>query len=341
MNNSRHQYGLSLVELMIAITLSLLLIAGVLQIFLSSKQTYSTNNALSRVQESGRFAMEFLTQDIRNVGYKGQCLGQPTSHLTNEAGGLITLADPIEGWNDIGTDDSKPPHVSGTPISDTDMLMVKLAAGSTDYWVTSSTATALTTSTTDASGATRITPQITEDAVVLASDAVGCDIFQNSATSNGVTVAKVTTSNNKAGSWSRPYSGNTELLPLVNATYYIRANNGRPPSLVRERLSRGPTAASTVPTWVVEELVDGIQNMQISYGIADTNKQVTSYVDANDVSNWNNVASVRVHVLAVSTETNVTPENQVIAFNGANITIADRRLAQVFTTTIGIRNRLP
>ena len=53
------QSGLSLVELMIAITLSLLLIAGVLQIFLSSKQTYSTNNALSRVQESGRFAWIF------------------------------------------------------------------------------------------------------------------------------------------------------------------------------------------------------------------------------------------------------------------------------------------
>jgi type IV pilus assembly protein PilW len=37
----------------------------------------------------------------------------------------------------------------------------------------------------------------------------------------------------------------------------------------------------------------------------------------------------------------VTPENQVIDFNGAAVTIENRRLAQVFSTTIGIRNRLP
>lgn len=48
----KRQAGLSLVELMIAITLSLLLIAGVLQIFLSSKQTYATNNALREFRKA-------------------------------------------------------------------------------------------------------------------------------------------------------------------------------------------------------------------------------------------------------------------------------------------------
>lgn len=339
MTFAKRQSGLSLIELMIAITLSLLLIAGVLQIFLSSKQTYSTNTALARVQESGRFAMEFLTQDIRNIGYKGQCLGEPLNHLTNDSAGLWTVSNPIEGWNDIGTDDSKPNHVSGTPLAGTDMLMAKLAAGRADYWATGNTAAnvQITTGTTDSSGQTRSTVATTRGSILLVSDAVTCDLFQNSAANNAVSVAKATTSNNKAGSWSRAYNGDVEILPLQNATYYIRANNGRPSSLIRERLG----VASAAPAWITEELVEGVQDMQISYGIADANRQVTSYVDADAVTNWGNVVSVRVNLLTVSADTNVVPENQVIAFNGANVTIDNRRLAQVFTTTIGIRNRLP
>jgi type IV pilus assembly protein PilW len=322
MNNSRHQYGLSLVELMIAITLSLLLIAGVLQIFLSSKQTYSNNNALSRVQESGRFAMEFLTQDIRNIGYKGQCLGTPLNHGITNA--LWRLDAPIQGWNNIT---NKPTHVVGTPIAGTDMLLVKLAAGGPG----------LATNRENTAGADTInlgaSSSISKGAVTLISDAISCDLFINNALSNANSVAK-----NGAPAWTHDYTVETEVLPLQNATYYIRANVGRPPSLIRERL----TVASEAPAWSpAEELVDGIEDMQILYGVAGPDKQVNDYVTANSVKDWNEVVSVRLHILAVSTETNVTPENQVIAFNGANITIADRRLAQVFTTTIGIRNRLP
>ena len=51
--------------------------------------------------------------------------------------------------------------------------------------------------------------------------------------------------------------------------------------------------------------------------------------------------SVRTQLLLVSAETNVVPENQVINFNGSAVTIANRRIAQVFSSTIGIRNRLP
>jgi type IV pilus assembly protein PilW len=339
MTFAKRQSGLSLIELMIAITLSLLLIAGVLQIFLSSKQTYSTNTALARVQESGRFAMEFLTQDIRNIGYKGQCLGDPVNHLSNDSAGLLTVSDPVEGWNDIGTDDSKPNHVNGTPVPGTDMLMVKLAAGTADFWAAGNAATdnRITTATPDSTGQARPIVATTRGSIILVSNAVSCDLFQNSAADNATSVAKDTGSNNKTGTWSLAYNGDVEILPLQNATYFIRANNGRPSSLVRERLG----VTSNAPAWIPEELVEGIQDMQLSYGIAGANQQVTDYVDADAVTNWGNVVSVRVNLLAVSADTNVVPENQVIAFNGADVTIANRRLAQVFTTTIGIRNRLP
>lgn len=64
------QYGLTLVELMIAMVVSLLLLAGVIQIFLSSKQSYQLQDGLSRLQENGRFAMDVVTLNLRHAGYK-------------------------------------------------------------------------------------------------------------------------------------------------------------------------------------------------------------------------------------------------------------------------------
>ena len=64
------QRGISLVEIMVALLLSLFLMGGVIQIYLSSKQTYRTQEGNSRLQENGRFAMEILSRQIRMAGYK-------------------------------------------------------------------------------------------------------------------------------------------------------------------------------------------------------------------------------------------------------------------------------
>jgi len=45
--------------------------AGVIQIFLSAKQAYRLQENLSRLQENGRFAMDFITKDVRMAGYAG------------------------------------------------------------------------------------------------------------------------------------------------------------------------------------------------------------------------------------------------------------------------------
>ncbi|MEL7937323.1 PilW family protein [Pseudomonas delhiensis] len=90
----RHkQGGLTLVELMIAMTLSLLLILGVIQVFLSARQTYSTNDAASRMQESGRFALTFISNSVRLGGYL-------------EPGSLLPKPMPIQGPNCPGPDDT-------------------------------------------------------------------------------------------------------------------------------------------------------------------------------------------------------------------------------------------
>ena len=68
-NSMLYQKGLSLVELLIAMALGLLLTVGALQMMLSSQTIYRTTDTLSRVQENGRFALNFLAKGIRMAGH--------------------------------------------------------------------------------------------------------------------------------------------------------------------------------------------------------------------------------------------------------------------------------
>ena len=63
------QRGLSLVEIMVSLLIGVFLMGGVLQIFDSSKRGFRYQEGMSQVQEQGRFAMEFLTANLRVAGY--------------------------------------------------------------------------------------------------------------------------------------------------------------------------------------------------------------------------------------------------------------------------------
>ena len=58
-------------ELMIALLIGLIITYGVVQIFAATRATYQLDEGLARAQENGRFALEFLTQDIRHAGHMG------------------------------------------------------------------------------------------------------------------------------------------------------------------------------------------------------------------------------------------------------------------------------
>jgi type IV pilus assembly protein PilW len=55
---------------MIAITLGLILVAIIAQIYVGSKQTYRAQDDLSRLQEDGRYAMEMISRSLRLAGYR-------------------------------------------------------------------------------------------------------------------------------------------------------------------------------------------------------------------------------------------------------------------------------
>jgi len=77
MKNKSYQTGMTLIEIMIALLIGAFLLGGVLQIFINSKQTNRMQESLSRLQENGRFALDFLAKDIRIAGYWG-CHSAPS-----------------------------------------------------------------------------------------------------------------------------------------------------------------------------------------------------------------------------------------------------------------------
>ncbi len=68
MSNS-NQRGLTLIELMVALLISLLILAGLFTVYRSNQHGYRLNDGLVRIQESGRFAIDYLSRDIRQTAY--------------------------------------------------------------------------------------------------------------------------------------------------------------------------------------------------------------------------------------------------------------------------------
>ncbi|WP_210641020.1 MULTISPECIES: prepilin-type N-terminal cleavage/methylation domain-containing protein [unclassified Pseudomonas] len=69
--------GFGLIELMIALVLSLIVVLGVVQIFIAAKNTYISQGAAAVMQEDARFALSKMVQELRMVGMFG-CLGTIT-----------------------------------------------------------------------------------------------------------------------------------------------------------------------------------------------------------------------------------------------------------------------
>ena len=64
------QKGLSLIELMIAMTLSFIVAAAMISLFINSRQSYRVNENMSRLQENARFAVAFISRDLRMADYR-------------------------------------------------------------------------------------------------------------------------------------------------------------------------------------------------------------------------------------------------------------------------------
>lgn len=362
-NHARHRYqrGLSIIELMVALALSLLLIAGVIQIFVASKMTYNIQEGLARVQENGRFALELIKPDIRMAGLRTVCAGefpplQVHLNLGNaDIANIFNISNGTFGWEFQNTGDGQTYTVStlnpsgvafsswiggltaalqNKVIPGTDVLLVKRIQpipGLTAQGNTPANATALNLNRAH---------QTAQDSIILVSDCTYADLFQNRSASNanafsrGVGAGKPP--GNISGNWSTQYDDRMQVYQVMISAYYIGRGASGEPSLFRldfGTAGAAPTAADH------QELVEGIENMQILYGVGNASG-ITNYVTADNVVDWNAVMSVRVALLARSSEQVQTSiDNRSFALNTTTVKpIPDRRYRQVFSTTIALRN---
>ena len=136
------QTGLSIVELMVALVLSLVVMLVTTSIYVSNKQTYRFIDSNSLLQENGRFAIHFLRESAQQAGY-------PKNISTVEAFPAATL--PVDGG-----------VTAGVPISDSFTV---------NYWgQTDCLGNAPTTATLNASG-----DRLIQDTYTIGPNGLLCD----------------------------------------------------------------------------------------------------------------------------------------------------------------------
>lgn len=330
-----YQRGFTLVEIMIAATLSLILLSGVLQIFASSRQTYRVQEGLSQIQENGRFAIEFLARDIRMADFWGcaNLVSKVTNNL-NPLGGsgyFDITAGGLQGVDGGGNSPDSITLLGGYNAG----IQIQPPYGP------------------QASAVVKVPPGtgLSQGDIIFVSDCSAADIFQitnSNPDSSGQLVhntgAAVTPGNfnatnpgcpgSNAHCLSKIYGADANVYRMRRLVYSIGNGTSGQPALFRS------DGVSNL------ELVDGIENLQILYGEdldppgAPGFGTADYYVSANNVTDMENVVSVQVALLARSYQDNLTAASQVYNYNGSTVNPSDKYLRQVFTTTVAIRNRV-
>ncbi len=337
------QQGFSLIEILIALLIGIFITMGVIQIFISSKQTYRMQEALARMQESGRFALDFLDRDIRMAGYRG-CASRgsttPISNLiTNSSSYIYNYINPIQGFESSSSTwlPALPTAITSetTPSGGSDVITIRRAGD--DSVMVSIADNASTPKKIKVNRDS--TPSFKSCDVVLISDCSSSALLQLSddydPTNKEVkyTVGSGCGSSGTGGNskaLENAYAGGN-LNRALATSYYIKNNNNIQPTLYRLLNANDE-----------DELVEGVESMQIYYGIdTDNDGMANSYVKANSAI-WQNVVSVRVNLLLRTIDDNITAKPLPYEFDGQQINNPpDKRMRRVFTSTIAIRNRLP
>lgn len=367
---SQRQRGFNLVELMTALLIGLLLMAGLSTMFVTTKRNYTAQDSMSRLQENGRIAMQIMSREIRAAGFFG-CASTVDSVNNRLVGGASSFGPyghrvPLQG-SDNGSGLLFPGSEALPAGAITDAISIRYADGKGAFAISSempSPAANMDIVVGSAAG-------VAVGDILFVSDCKTADIFQVTGPANDpvdwnrvVHNSGSGTPGNTDGSLSKPYGPDAEILKFVQVTYFI-----------------APSATSGQPAlWrsvfgVPVELIDGIEAMEILYGV-DTDGDPLGLPDRFlkagqvgppaliTIADWQNVRSVRIGIVAralanktVSTdkaktrtagEADVTPPELInIDIDGdgntdldiSTLTAADQPYQRrVFRSTLQLRN---
>lgn len=301
----RRQAGLSIVELMVALAIGLFILVGLVSIFVTSNRTYLDLNRAGQQIENGRFAVQLLSDDISLAGFFGRFASPlaapgllPDPCVTTDMAALRAAAAlPLQGYDAPGASPlACIPAANHRP--GTDILVVRR---------------------TDSQMAAGDSATIPGGALVATQVYLQANADPNNSGNPLIAVAtgtpqSVFTLKNRDGTDFAPirkyhvhiYYIAPCSVPAGGGTDCTGANDdgGSPiPTLKRLELTVDSTGA-TLDMYQVP-LVEGIENLQIDYGIDSNGDGVPdgAYVSAPAaVTDWVNVVAVRLNVLARNTE---------------------------------------
>lgn len=329
--------GFTLIELMVAMLLGLIVIAGVVSVFLANQRSYRTNQALSDVQNGSRIAFEMMARDIRNAGLTGCNNNGRVANVVNPSGAAW--------WNDWGN------AVRGYPVGTTTdpALTTGTAAGNqaggtnqTDsLQLIGAVDTGLSVAATPSSTAANFklndpTSDLATGDVIIVCDPDHATIVQiTNYTSSNVTVVHNTgsgTPGNCSKGMGYPtvcstngngysFGPNSQIFKLGAVDWYIGVNPVGGTSLYR----MGVDTTGAAVAFPAQEMVRDVTAMNIRYHQAGS----TSFVDAATIgagANWATVDAVQVTLTLESVDKRA----------GTDVKAISRK----FTATTTVRNRV-
>ncbi len=345
--------GFSLVEIMVAMLVSLFLLAGVLQLYLGNQQTSRLGTGVGDLQQTGQFALDELAGNLRMAAFQGcadavrvtapvLALNAPTTDLSGTAVRGFEVAT-----NGTWTGGTAPANWNGAvprPLSD----VLQVQGGSRAVANLASTMASESAQVALASNP----DNITAGEMVLVADCRAADVFRVTSVTGGLSLVHAT-SDNSAANLSKAYvhTGiNAAQAMRFNSWIYFVRDSGRNAadgsdifSLFRLDTSRtGQTA---------QELVEGVEHLQVLYG-ERIGTQDIRYRAAPNVADWSQVVAVKLALLVASRDPVLDVADATAGYalldqtaartgtSGATITYAnDQRLRRVFSATVNIRNR--
>lgn len=344
-HRARRAGGFTLIELMIAMILGLIVIAGVTSVFLAGQRSFRTNDALADVQDGSRIAFELMSRDIREAGQTG--CNTASNRVSNVLNNKNNAADWWANWNnalvgygganssatDGDVDQADPAVTTGTGVGQrvagTDSVEI-LSAGNLPLSINSDKEPAANFKITEP------TPDLASGEIIIVCDPDHAAIVQiSNYNNNNVTVVhdigNVVTPGNCSKGLGFPticttngniytFGNNSSVAALTASDWYIGYNSTGGKSLYRVTLTNNGT--SGFGGTAAQEIVRNVTDMQITYLQAPN----TSFLPAASVTDWGAVYAARVTLTVQS--------------NFQRATVDVKPITRVYSATTTVRNRV-
>jgi type IV pilus assembly protein PilW len=360
---ARRARGFSIVELMVAVTLALIVTAGVMAAFLGSRSSFMSTSGTAAVSDNGRFALDFLQTAVRSAGYMACNTTHSQLSLLNAGTSAVyyNYGQPLGGYEanntvsnaytvaappvtpDASTGDWLAPSGPAWPGGGLDAALSGKVIKNSDVLVVYST---LRTNSPPAvvtnisNGASSFTVQnaynLANGQIAVIADCAKSMVFQiQRVTGTTVQFATAGTPGNTAASFPVSFTVGAQVTPVDTTIYYIGKGADGDGALFSSDLN-------ATSSFTGNELVSDIESMQVLYGVDTTGTQtVAEYIPAQQVVDFNSVMSVKIAVLAAS-QLGAVPKPgvaQTYTLLGNTVTAPiDTRSRQVFEITVSTRN---